>query len=263
MVTVALNSVYTTHISSDTLTTNVIKDIKMNNEGRIVLPEISDNKLLIPDPYKLDKAKENKDKEVKNQKVRMIIDEKDKERKKKEYKRKEIEKQKAIEEKKRTEAKRTKDIKLIYQNDEPQSSHAYGTGTIGIDGCGIASITMVLNYYDNKVTPMDVADQYGSYNTLGGTAWSIFYQVSKDYNLSYRNLGNNIDSVIDQLKKNHPVIVSVGPGDFTVSGHLMVIREYKNGKLYINDPYNRGNYNKGWDPSRIQSQSMNFWALYK
>ena len=55
-----------------------------------------------------------------------------------------------------------------------------------------------------------------------GTAWSIFsaYAEMKGYNC--QEIGD-IETVAAFLKEGHPVIISVKPGYFTTTGHIMVM----------------------------------------
>ena len=63
------------------------------------------------------------------------------------------------------------------------------------------------------------------------------------------------------LKKGHPVIIVVGPGDFTQSGHFLVVKEYKNGKFILNDPNSYANSSKEWEYDTLKGEIRNLWEI--
>ena len=59
------------------------------------------------------------------------------------------------------------------------------------------------------------------------------------------------------------VIVNVGPGDFTDSGHFFVARGISSdGTIQINDPYSSVNTAKTWDANAIANQSIMMYAFH-
>ena len=66
--------------------------------------------------------------------------------------------------------------------------------------------------------------------------------------------------IIDNLKAGNPIICVMGKGDFTSTGHFIVMRKYENGKIWVNDPNSYENSEKGWEYDRIKSQIKNLWA---
>ena len=108
-------------------------------------------------------------------------------------------------------------------------------------GCGITSLAMILSYYlDTEVDVVDLAEKYlGTYysGAKGGTNAELFtkglveelgiratrYERNQEF--------NNNDVVMNALRNGQPVIIWVGKGAFTSSGHYMVlsgIQEYVN-----------------------------------
>ena len=51
------------------------------------------------------------------------------------------------------------------------------------------------------------------------------------------------------------------PGDFTTSGHFIVLTGVENGKIRVNDPNSKVNSEKLWDYDRLESQINNLWAF--
>ena len=42
--------------------------------------------------------------------------------------------------------------------------------------------------------------------------------------------------IFSELEKGHPIICSMCPGDFTTTGHFIVLAGTKYGKIQVNDP---------------------------
>ena len=57
------------------------------------------------------------------------------------------------------------------------------------------------------------------------------------------------------------MVINVGPGDFTLHGHYMVIVGYENEQFKINDPFSVENSNKLWSYEQLEGQIKNLWAI--
>lgn len=65
-----------------------------------------------------------------------------------------------------------------------------------------------------------------------------------------------------ELAEGHPVICSVRPGDFTDTGHFLVVAGVAdNGELVIHDPNSPANSARTWDVQRVLAQCANLWAF--
>ena len=53
----------------------------------------------------------------------------------------------------------------------------------------------------------------------------------------------------------------MGPGDFTTTGHFIVLVGYENGKIKVNDPNSIKNSEKEWTYEQIKDQIRNLWAI--
>ena len=67
--------------------------------------------------------------------------------------------------------------------------------------------------------------------------------------------------MIDELEQNHPIICSMGSGDFTMTGHIIVITGVKNGKFVINDSNSKDRSKKLWSYEEISDQIKNLWSF--
>ena len=63
------------------------------------------------------------------------------------------------------------------------------------------------------------------------------------------------------LEAGTPVICVVGPGDFTNSGHFLVLTGVdEEGKITLNDPNSKIRSKESWDINQLMSQIKNLWA---
>jgi len=125
---------------------------------------------------------------------------------------------------------------------------------ISRSGCGPASMAMVASSLSRSTNPAAIALWYGPrYHTSNGTDPAVYPVFAKDYGLRYSSLGYFSNTSTRQAiqyilsQKNTLVIVHAGPGHFTGSGHIMVIRAYNSftGQYTIADPNNSSN-NRGF-----------------
>ena len=69
------------------------------------------------------------------------------------------------------------------------------------------------------------------------------------------------DEVKKQLKKGHPLILSVSEGEFTTSGHFIVLAGMEGDKFIVNDPNSRENSERLWEWDEFSDQIKNLWAF--
>ena len=62
------------------------------------------------------------------------------------------------------------------------------------------------------------------------------------------------------MEAGNPIICVMGPGDFTTTGHFIVMTDYVDGKIKINDPNSPIRSNKLWDCDLIKDQIRNLWV---
>ena len=58
------------------------------------------------------------------------------------------------------------------------------------------------------------------------------------------------------------VVCSMAPGDFTTTGHFILLRGYDVNGFLVNDPNRKKNSQRQWDYETLSGQIKNLWAVY-
>lgn len=157
-------------------------------------------------------------------------------------------------------------VPLLLQWDERWGYITYGSGPIGITGCGPTCLAMAVSYLkaDGSCTPAGVAafSEANGYYVFGeGTKWSLITEGSAQFGLNCEELPLWEDSMTSALSEGKVIILNMGPGDFTDAGHYIVITGYSDGLFTINDPNSPTRSARGWSYSELESQIRCLWAL--
>ena len=156
-------------------------------------------------------------------------------------------------------------VPLLLQWDERWGYAFYADDMIAVNGCGPTAIAMVAAGLtgDNTVTPYKVAQfsaGNGYYAGDSGTSWSLMTEGAQQFGIYGEEMGLSEDEVFSALENGHPIICSMGPGDFTTTGHFIVLTGVEDGKIRVNDPNSRVRSGKLWDYSRLEYQINNLWV---
>lgn len=157
------------------------------------------------------------------------------------------------------------EIPLLLQWDERWGYAYYADDMIAVNGCGPTAIAMVAAGLtgDNTVTPYKVAQfsaGNGYYAGDSGTSWSLMTEGAQQFGIYGEEMGLSEDEVFSALENGHPIICSMRPGDFTTTGHFIVLTGVEDGKIRVNDPNSRVRSEKLWDYSRLEYQINNLWV---
>lgn len=137
--------------------------------------------------------------------------------------------------------------------------------TIGSAGCGPTAAAMVIATLKNKnVTPVTTAEWSMShgYKALNqGTFYTYFIPQFAVYGIECKRINtSNLygkssstahTEALAALKNGNWVIACMGKGNWTSSGHFILLYGYENGYVYINDP-----------ASTKATRIKNTWALF-
>lgn len=154
---------------------------------------------------------------------------------------------------------------LLMQWDMRWGYATYGDGLMALNGCGPTALSMVISGLtgDNTVTPYTVAqyaDSQGYYVDGVGTSWDLMRAGAEHFGLTAKELPLDEGVITRALTKGQPIICSVGPGDFTSSGHFIVLVGMEDGKIRVNDPNRHSTSSQLWDYDTLAGQINNLWA---
>lgn len=163
-------------------------------------------------------------------------------------------------------ADRSNGVPLFMQFDERWGYTEYGFTVGGISGCGPTCLSMVAYYLtgDTDYTPaymMEFATEDGHVGQNGGTQWTLFSKGAKNLGFKVEELPLLENTLVKRLEQGIPVVISVGPGDFTQNGHYVVLVGYKDGKIKVNDPFSKANSEKEYTYAQLEPQIRNLWAI--
>ena len=127
-------------------------------------------------------------------------------------------------------------IPYLSQYDERWGYHAYGSSVIGIAGCGPTCLAMAVAGLkgDSSCNPAKVAGE----------------ERPLDENVMNSCLGSGA-----------VIVASMLPGDFTQSGHFIVIYGLGDGGYRVHDPNSAGRSAQTWTYERLSGQIANLWSL--
>lgn len=160
----------------------------------------------------------------------------------------------------------TGEVPLYLQYDEQWGYADYGNSIIAINGCAPTCLSMAHTWLkkDGTMNPIKVADfsmANGYLDENGDTSWSLMTDGARTLGLTSEELALDKENMIQALKEGKVIICSMTSGDFTKSGHFILIKDYRNGLFYVNDPNSTARSEVGWDYPRLSTQISNMWAL--
>ena len=157
-------------------------------------------------------------------------------------------------------------VPLFLQWDPRWGYLPYGNDVVGLTGCGPVCLSMAAIYVsaDPGFSPdamIRFATENGYYVPGSGSSWTLISEGGPKLGLSVTELPLDEGRILKSLASGCPVICAMGPGDFTTSGHFIVIAGTQDGFFRINDPNSRQNSEKLWSYSQIKDQIRNLWSI--
>ena len=142
---------------------------------------------------------------------------------------------------------------------------AYGSNMIGLAGCGPLCLDMAYLYFteDLDMTPRKMAEfvYERGYYTQAGTSWSLWTDGAAELGLGGAELSLDENIIKRALDEGGLVVCSMRPGDFTTTGHFILLWGYDENGFFVNDPNRRSTSEKIWDFETLQPQIKNLWEL--
>ncbi len=155
---------------------------------------------------------------------------------------------------------------LLIQWDKRWGYVKYGNNIIAINGCGPTCMSMVYTGLtkDLSKSPADIADfciENDYYANDSGTSWSLMLEGARKLGLNAEKIGIGKQDIQKKLESGCLVICSMAPGDFTDTGHFIVLCGMtKKGKIMINDPNSPSRSEKKWEMETVLPQVKAAWA---
>lgn len=164
-----------------------------------------------------------------------------------------------------SEYQHSNSVPLLFQWDERWGYSEYSGGLLGLTGCGPTCLSMVCMYLldDPAYNPQYIAEfsKDNGYSVRGnGSAWTLISEGGPKLGLDVTEIPLDENRIIRNLEVGNPIICIMGPGDFTTTGHFIVLTGYEDGKLKVNDPNSRARSEKLWEYNQIQDQIRNLWV---
>lgn len=160
----------------------------------------------------------------------------------------------------------TNTVPLFLQWDQQWGYIPYGSGVTGLTGCGPVCLSMAAYYLtgDPAMSPdriIDFAIQNGYCVPGDGTSWTLISEGGVALGLDVTEIPLVESRIRANLEAGNPIICVMGPGDFTTSGHYIVMVGLENGLIQINDPNSIANSQKLWNYEDICDQIRNLWVI--
>ena len=157
-------------------------------------------------------------------------------------------------------------VPLFIQWDERWGYEDYGGNYFAVNGCGPTCLSMVVCGLtgETDANPYAVAcysEQQGYYTPGSGTSWSLMTQGAAHYGLDAERVTLSADAIADTLARGRVIIASMKPGDFTYTGHFIVLTGLdRDGRVRVNDSNSRLNSAKSWDAQVLVDQMKAAWS---
>lgn len=159
-------------------------------------------------------------------------------------------------------------IPLFLQWDERWGYKMYGSDFMAVTGCGPVCLSMVRcglsgDAYWNPLEVARIAEKQGYYVDGEGSSWDLMVSGAEQIGLMAYGISFDESSILSELQAGTPIICVVGPGDFTTTGHFIVLAGVdEDGNVTVRDPNSRKNSEKTWKIEELMSQIQNLWGYH-
>lgn len=158
-------------------------------------------------------------------------------------------------------------VPLMMQWDPRWGYIKYGSDVVGITGCGPLCLAMA-GYYvtggDEAFYPANIVEfskENGYYSKGNGSSWTLISEGGVKLGLDVTEIPLVKKRIMDNLEVDNPIICSMRAGDFTTSGHYIVLVGCEDGLIRVNDPNSHANSEKLWSYEQIEGQIRNLWVI--
>lgn len=166
-------------------------------------------------------------------------------------------------------------VSVVYYNqlDERYADKPYGTDHIGGYGCGPTAMAIVVSTMtDDMVDPVEMAEwsyQNGYWCKGSGSYHALITEAAKEWKLPvFGCSASEPQRILDALSEGKLVVAIMSKGHFTSSGHFIVLRGVREGKILVADPASYKRSEQLWDLSIIVNEASRraaaggpFWII--
>lgn len=152
----------------------------------------------------------------------------------------------------------------LLQWDDRWGCAPYGSSLLAVSGCGPTSLSMVALALTGSDTPnpiavADYSASQGWYCPGAGTSWELMRAGAEHFGLDWEELPLSESSMRQALNGGRLLILSMLPGDFTDSGHFIVVSGCSEEGFSVLDP-NSSARSRCWSYETLCGQIANIWA---
>lgn len=157
-------------------------------------------------------------------------------------------------------------IPLFLQWDERWGYETYGSDFLAVTGCGPTCLSMVWcglsgDTLWNPLMVAVMAEGEGYYVEGAGSSWDLMTGGAAQLGLTVNEVIFDATHILAELKDGNPIICVMRPGDFTTSGHFIVLTGVNDeGLVTVCDPNSRKNSEKPWEVEELIPQIKNLWS---
>lgn len=160
-------------------------------------------------------------------------------------------------------------VPLLMQWDTRWGYITYGSDVVGLTGCGPLCLSMAGCYVTGDAETfapahvIEFAKKNGYYSKGNGSSWTLISEGGVELGLDVTEIPLVKKRIMDNLEVGNPIICAMGKGDFTTSGHYIVLVGTEDGMIRVNDPNSYANSEKLWTYEEMESQFRNLWVIRK
>lgn len=167
-----------------------------------------------------------------------------------------------------SELQNCSEVPLLLQWDTRWGYMQYAGELMGLSGCGPTCLSMVCIYLldDPSYDPRYIAQfaTENGYSVPGnGSTWTLISEGGVKLGLDVTEIPLVESRIIRNLEAGNPIICVMGPGAFTTTGHFIVMTEYKDGYVKVNDPNSPYRSGAQWKLTEVMEQIRNLWVCRK
>ena len=157
-------------------------------------------------------------------------------------------------------------VPLFLQWDPMWGYEDYGSSCIAVTGCGPTCLAMA-GYYltgEDRFNPADIAafaEKNRYYEAGYGSSWTLISEGAVKLGLSVKELPLVKKKLTNALEEGSLIILALGKGDFTSSGHYILLTGWTGEAFTVHDPNSRIRSQQLWTYEQLEGQIRNIWAL--